>query len=223
VSAATKGTGSSRRTRTESEGKRTGIGQPARRVLTDHGNQRDERCQPGWKEQCGKAKSARLRWMPSGLATRPLSLAYSSKPVHNHPQEPTREEAPARPPSGRSPPRTNPHTPDPRRTPPPPKRPHFVPGTHRRAAAELDVEVGLPPSLSCPAGRSRFGLVAAGTGSRLSRGRGHTNFGSRVFMCGRAAVLSRNSVARFGAIARWLVEAHGRRSLSSDRAGGGGQ
>ncbi len=142
MSAATKGTGSVAACayrKQENEPERAACAAS----LTGNGNQLDERCQPGWEELCGKAKSALLRWMPSGLATRPLSLAYSSKPVHNHPQEPWPERSAPSPrqdgPShGRSPTHTRPRTPRNHH-----RDDHAQPGTHRRAEKELDVKVGL--------------------------------------------------------------------------------
>ncbi len=223
VSAATKGTGSSRRTRTESEGKRTGIGQPARRVLTDHGNQRDERCQPGWKEQCGKAKSARLRWMPSGLATRQLSLAYSSKPVHNHPQEPWPERSAPGPRTDRSQPRLHPRA-HPAQTPAPPTgtttpRPRYAPPR----GSDLDVQVAV--EIGCR--RVEVGLKlrsrpASGV-VRSRAGRGHARFGESEFRVHAVWGRGRNSVDRFPDLAGGRLRRAAATCLTSDRAGVGGQ
>lgn len=137
------------------------------------------------KELCEKAKPASLRWSPSGLATRPLSLAYSSKPVHNHPQEPLRKML--RQPLERDGPRHGqpPPTPD-------PGHPTTTTGTTTpspvRTAARRKIGcqrwVAAQPLLPCRAVEVWLG-------------------------CGRVAVLSRNSVARIFGFGGWPVEARG--------------
>ncbi len=99
---------------------------------------------------------------PSGFATRQCSLAYSSKPVHNPALRPPRKEAPQAPERNGPGHGRTPHTPDPQRPATTTGTTTLRPGTHRRAAAGLDVTVEL--EIGCWRVKVRLRL-------RLARGR----------------------------------------------------